>query len=525
MTTPTTEQVGKKEGVTKEALKNAEEETKHAMLMIQTTTGISGEQVTAELRKKFPHLTPETAGRIYEEAGRQLVLEKDRRNATKLFLQEKASGNWPDAYQLQRMFPRLLRTWQEAKEFQEELMKKYGENNHKLPKATEIPPVAKPTPVPPPASVLSNSKTQVPQNMNGSKSQTPQNITASSTTQAVKPEASRPEIVPRGTKRNQVIADIAEPVRSPLWRNFNVYADDPRAEEILLENVVTQTFSPRQHIDDDYIRSLGESLRDEGQERAILVTPREGKLLSVSGDCRIEAARKVGLTKLRGLVVHLTDEQAIALGLAANLEHDLPHRPLTAIEEAKVLKKLTEDPYNWTQERAAEFFGRKAHTWVIKRLDLLKASGPIQEKVQEGKLTERHVRSLTGLPEGAQEKVADKVVAEGLSTRQTQQLVNGIKSHPTPETVTPKEMDAILAGKREEILPENEKQVTECPEKSKAEIIAEIGAVPLHKDNKGIYFFVFKCKACGSDHSANINIEQGVAIIKGPQYLKEKGAA
>jgi ParB/RepB/Spo0J family partition protein len=505
-----------------ETLQNAKEETKHAMLMIQTGNTVTKEQVIAALIKKFPDTTtPERAARIYEQASRQLVIEKDERNAEHFIERSLKEHTHPDVYTLMKLFPRRFDTIDEAKEFQERMLKKY-QNNHTLPKAETIPstPVVPATPpttskaqipakvngskTPPPPTVLSKSETPIPQNMNGSKTQTPQNITANTMTRVIKP-------------KGKVIADIEEPVRSPLWRNFNLYADDPRTEEILLETVVTQTFSPRQQVDDDYIRSLGESLKKDGQERAILVTPREGKLLSVSGDCRVEAARKVGLTKLRGLVVHLTDEQAIALGLAANLEHDLPHRPLTPIEEAKVIKKLTSDPYNWTQEKAAEFFGKKDQSWVSYRLGLLDTSKDIQKKVEDGSLSITHARALSGLPQQTQDKVAEKVVKEGLSVRATENLAREVKSLAEPMKVTPEEIDVMLAKKREETIAQNKIEIGKSIPITKA--MEDGGLVPLHMDDKGIYFFRNKCPACGNEHSIGINMEDKIAILTRPKDL------
>jgi hypothetical protein len=55
--------------------------------------------------------------------------------------------------------------------------------------------------------------------------------------------------------------------------------------------------------------------------------------------------------------------------------------------------------------------------------------------------------------------------------------------------------------------------------------MTEIGAVPLHRDKNGIYFCKFSCKACGVEHTANINTEESIALIEAPGYLKKQEAA
>lgn len=81
------------------------------------------------------------------------------------------------------------------------------------------------------------------------------------------------------------------------------------------------------------------------------------------------------------------------------------------------------------------------------------------------------------------------------------------------KNAAPENVDEILAKNRQEI-----HGPTIAPEK----LMEDIGAVPLHQDKNGIYFCKFLCKNCGTEHTANINIEERLAVI---EVKKQKGAA
>jgi ParB-like chromosome segregation protein Spo0J len=198
------------------------------------------------------------------------------------------------------------------------------------------------------------------------------------------------------------------------------------------------------------------------------------------------------------------------LAIAANLEHDLPHLKLKDIEEAKAMQRLIRE-HKWSQESIGDFLG-KSQRWVSYRLSMLKAPEEVQKRVEEGELKEGHVRHITQLPESVQSKVADKVVAEGLTSRQTEQLVSSIKTHPEPANITPEEMDAMLARNHEEI---NKSMPI-------GQALQDAGAVRLHKDTKGIYFFTNTCPACGNEHNININFDEGFALLTRPKDLAKK---
>lgn len=202
--------------------------------------------------------------------------------------------------------------------------------------------------------------------------------------------------------------------------------------EIAIERVSPGKHQPRNRIRDEGIEELAQSIRTQGVIEPIVVRPRpKGRFEIIAGERRWRAAQRAGLATVPAMVRDVDDKQAAALALIENIQRE----DLNALEEATALKRLLED-YGLTHETLAEVVG-KSRTAVSNLLRLLNLSPTVREMLDEGQLEMGHARALLGLAESDQEIAARRVIARGLTVRQTEALVRRmIEGEPAPQPVS-----------------------------------------------------------------------------------------
>lgn len=202
-----------------------------------------------------------------------------------------------------------------------------------------------------------------------------------------------------------------------------------------VESVVANPQQPREDFAPEQLEELADSLRRIGMLQPVLVRPLEdGRFELVAGERRVRAARLAGLAEVPAVVRHTEDSELLTEALVENL-----HRvDLNPLEEAVAYQQLLED-FGLTHTGLAERLGRSRPA-ITNALRLLGLTPELQRRVAEGALRPGHARALLAVPDAdAQERAAEKVVAEGLSVRATEHLVRQIlakaddASTPKPE--------------------------------------------------------------------------------------------
>jgi ParB family transcriptional regulator, chromosome partitioning protein len=183
-------------------------------------------------------------------------------------------------------------------------------------------------------------------------------------------------------------------------------------------------FQPRREIHREPLEELAASIKANGVIQPIVVrplpdgTPGAARYEIVAGERRWQAAKLAGLQDIPTIVRELSDRQAAAVGLIENVQRE----ELTAAEEARALKQLTEE-FSLTQQEVADSVGRSraAVSNLIRLLDLPEA---VVALIDSKALSMGHARALLGLEDGAERvRVAKLVVARGMSVRETEKLV------------------------------------------------------------------------------------------------------
>jgi len=176
---------------------------------------------------------------------------------------------------------------------------------------------------------------------------------------------------------------------------------------------------PRQVFDEEPHEELVSSIREFGLLQPIVVRPREdGEYELVVGERRWRAAADAGLDTIPAIIRETADDAMLRNALLENL-----HRvQLNPLEEAAAYRQLL-DEFGTTHEELAQRIGR-SRSQVTNTIRLLNLPVPVQRRVAAGVLTAGHARALLTLEDpAAQEELAARIVAEGMSVRAVEELV------------------------------------------------------------------------------------------------------
>lgn len=192
--------------------------------------------------------------------------------------------------------------------------------------------------------------------------------------------------------------------------------------QLQVSEIRPNPFQPRTDFESEALGELVESIRENGLLQPLVVRPAGDGWELVAGERRWRALRKLGWERVPAIVRELDDDQMLVLALVENLQRE----GLSPVEEARGYRQLVES-FGLTQQEVAERVGRDRST-VANTLRLLKLGDEIQAMLGDGRLTAGHARALLGLddPE-ARRASAEKVVADDLSVRATEQLVRRMK--------------------------------------------------------------------------------------------------
>ncbi len=178
---------------------------------------------------------------------------------------------------------------------------------------------------------------------------------------------------------------------------------------------------PRTEFSNEALKSLSESIRENGIMQPVCVR-RKGALYEIiSGERRTRAAKLAGLKEIPCIIMSVDDEQAAVLALIENIQR----KDLSYFEEALAIEKLI-SCYGLTQEQAAARLG-KAQSTIANKLRLLKFNDKERRLLVMGNLSERQARSIIRIEDNeVRFSVIERTVRENLNLGQTEQLVNRV---------------------------------------------------------------------------------------------------
>ncbi len=192
---------------------------------------------------------------------------------------------------------------------------------------------------------------------------------------------------------------------------------------------------PRKNFDETALNELAESIKNNGILQPLLVRKKGKTYEIVAGERRYQAAKIAGLEEVPVVIREISDQEVFQLALIENLQRS----DLTPIEEAQGYKQLIEQN-GLTQEQLGKVLS-KSRSAITNTLRLLDLPNEVQDLIANGKITAGHARAILAVSnEEGRIKLAQKVIDEGLSVRQTETLAplfSDMKETKRTRTVTP----------------------------------------------------------------------------------------
>ncbi|MFJ8753791.1 ParB/RepB/Spo0J family partition protein [Streptomyces sp. NPDC102441] len=197
--------------------------------------------------------------------------------------------------------------------------------------------------------------------------------------------------------------------------------------EIPLTSITSNPRQPREVFDEDALAELVTSIKEVGLLQPVVVRKvDEDRYELIMGERRWRACGEAGLERIPAIVRATDDEKLLLDALLENL-----HRAqLNPLEEAAAYDQLLKD-FKCTHDQLADRIGR-SRPQVSNTLRLLRLSPSVQRRVAAGVLSAGHARALLSVDDSEeQDRLAHRIVAEGLSVRAVEEIVNLLGSEPT----------------------------------------------------------------------------------------------
>jgi ParB family transcriptional regulator, chromosome partitioning protein len=212
-------------------------------------------------------------------------------------------------------------------------------------------------------------------------------------------------------------------------------------KDLPIEQVTPNPKQPRTHIDSEPFAELVLSVKRVGILQPIIVRPAGTGYEIIAGERRWRAAREAGLETIPARIMSSSETESLQLAMIENLQRE----DLNPLEEARGYRRLIED-FTMTQAELADKVS-KNRTTITNALRLLDLPAAVQDMLQTAALSAGHARALLGLEgDEPREKLAAKVVSEGLSVREVENLVRLYRAGQAdtgPRPVQPKAFKVV----------------------------------------------------------------------------------
>ena len=207
----------------------------------------------------------------------------------------------------------------------------------------------------------------------------------------------------------------------------NVKEQDDVLRELKVGQLKPGRYQPRTHMDEGSLNELAASIKVQGVMQPILARALEdGSFEIIAGERRWRAAQMAGLSQVPVLVRKVADNAALAMALIENIQRE----DLSPLEEAYGIQRLIEE-FKMTHQTAADAVGR-SRSAASNLLRLIKLPQPVQAMLIDGGLDMGHARALLALGGAQQITAANKIVAQKLSVREAEKLIQHLLN-PEPK--------------------------------------------------------------------------------------------
>lgn len=213
--------------------------------------------------------------------------------------------------------------------------------------------------------------------------------------------------------------------------NFN---EKDKVLEVNINKIQVDKDQPRKCFDEESILELANSIKEVGIINPIILKQKNEFYEIISGERRFRACKLLKFKTIPALIREYDEIKRLEVSLIENIQRE----DLNPIEEAKTYKKFQEEFY-LSQEEIAQKIGKK-RTTISNAIRLLKLDERVQNFIIELKLSQGHAKALLSIDDkDIQFELAEKIIDENLSVRQTEDLVKKLLENKLIEKDTQKE--------------------------------------------------------------------------------------
>ena len=204
---------------------------------------------------------------------------------------------------------------------------------------------------------------------------------------------------------------------------YNKELNKELVAEIDIDRIQPNPFQPRRKFSDEALKELSQSIDRHGLIQPIIVIKDGSNFTLIAGERRLRATKLLGLSKIKAIVANIADKKLRELALIENIQRE----NLSPIELANAYQELINE-YKITQETLSSIV-KKSRTQITNTLRLLGLDDHIKSLIDDGKITQGHAKIMVGLNSQDQKLVADTIIGQKLSVRDTENLVKRLKSN------------------------------------------------------------------------------------------------
>lgn len=201
-------------------------------------------------------------------------------------------------------------------------------------------------------------------------------------------------------------------------------------QQLGIKEIAPSPNQPRKNFDEEAFSELVASIREVGLLQPVVVRPKEDGYELIAGERRWRAAQEAGLADIPAIIKDSSDLESLEIALVENLQRE----DLNAIEEANAYTYLA-DVFNMKQEEIATRVGKNRAT-VANVVRLLRLNPEVQQMVVDGLISSGHARALLPIEDNDQQlRMAQKIVRQGLTVRQIENMIQFMNAEPQKREV------------------------------------------------------------------------------------------
>lgn len=195
---------------------------------------------------------------------------------------------------------------------------------------------------------------------------------------------------------------------------------EDRQEHLPISLLHSSKFQPRKHFDEESLKELAISIEKSGIIQPIVVrkvSHKDGYEI-IAGERRWRASKIANLSSVPVIIKDLSDKACLEISIIENIQR----QDINPIEEGEAYKRLI-DEFSYTHEELASALG-KSRSHISNMIRMLSLSDSVKVMINEKKLSMGHARTLINIENP--EDIAETIVSQGLSVRQTEKLIKDL---------------------------------------------------------------------------------------------------